>query len=408
MANDKTARKSESKKPKGSGEKIARLESLDVFRAIMLLLILFLYDASTLKSAPSWIFDMVKGQDKFGLIDLVLPGFLFAMGMAVPYALETRRQKGDPLWSVSLHVALRTVALLVMGVFLVNYEGMGKSSLPAEWLGIGLVISFFLIWNDYEKAKGYLIYGLRAIGIAGLVWFCYQYKAKGGGGFNFKSWGLLGVLGWSYLLCAVVILFTRLNLLLSLIAAALAIALATLPNTGLIKQFHLHQWAYLVPGGGIHAAFALVGAMAGVLVHRFGEKASFNKTLLPMLLGLAVAALLAAYWARHQWIISRTAATPTWFFFCCAVFFLLFTLIYWTVEVAGKGKWFKFLHPAAVASLTCYMIPYIWVNVQALTKWGYPKMLNEGWPGLLRSLVVSLACIGVGWILIKVKVRLKI
>jgi hypothetical protein len=408
MANDKTARKTESKKPTGGGEKIVRLESLDVFRSIMLFLLIFLYDVSTLKSAPSWLFDSPKGRDQLGLLDVVLPGFLFAMGMAVPYALESRRQKGDPLWSVSLHVVLRTVALLVMGVFIANYEAIGESAVPKEWVGVGLVVCFFLIWNDYPKAKGYLVYSLRAIGIAGLLWFLYQYKAKGGGVFSFQSWGDLGVIGWSYLLCAAVILVTRFNLLLSLVAAAVAIALCTLPNAGIIKQLHLHQWAFLVPGGGVHAAFALTGAMTGVLVNRFGEKVNFNKTLLPLLLGLMLGALAAAYWARHHWVISRADATPTWLFTCCAIFFALFVLIFWITDVAGKGRWFKFLFPAGVASLSCYMISHLWYNIQALGGWDYPKMLNDGLLGLLRSLIFSLAVIGIVWLLMKIKVRLKI
>ena len=408
MANDKAARKSESKKSTGGGEKIARLESLDVFRSIMLFLAIFLYDISTLKNEPSWHFEILKGKHQLGLFDVVLPGFLFAMGMAVPYALESRRQKGDPLWSVSLHVVLRTVALLVMGIFIANYGAEGRSAVPKEWLGIGLVVCFFLIWNDYAKAKGYLVYGLKAIGIGGLIWFWYQYKAKGGGSFSFQSWGDLGILGWSYLLCAVVILVTRFNLLLSLVAAALAIALCALPNSGIIKQLHLHQWAYLVPGGGVHAAFALIGAMTGVLVNRFGEKVNFNKTLLPTLLGLTLGALAAAYWARHHWGISRADATPTWLFICCAIFFALFALIFWIADVAGKGSWFKLLLPAGIASLSCYMIPHVWYNVQALTGWDYPKMLNDGLLGLSRSLVFSLACIGIAWLLMKIKVRLKI
>lgn len=408
MANDKAARKSEPKKSTGGGEKIARLESLDVFRSIMLFLAIFLYDISTLKNVPPWLFDTLKGKDQLGLLDVVLPGFLFAMGMAVPYALESRRQKGDPLWSVSLHVVLRTVALLVMGVFIANYVTEGRSAVSKEWLGIGLVVCFFLIWNDYAKAKGYLIYGLKAIGIGGLLWFWYQYKAKGGGSFSFQSWGDLGILGWSYLLCAVVVLVTRFNLLLSLVAAALAIALCTLPNSGIIKQLHLHQWAYLVPGGGVHAAFALIGTFTGVLVNRFGEKVNFNKTLLPMLAGLTLVSLAAAYWARHHWVISKADATPTWLFICCAIFFTLFALIFWIADVAGKGSWFKLLFPAGIASLTCYMIPYAWYNVQALTGWDYPKMLNDGLLGLSRSLVFALACIGIAWLLMKIKVKLKI
>jgi len=395
-------------KSKQKGINVTRLESLDVFRALMMFLMIFVNDIPGLKNIPDWLLHAANDENRLGLADIVFPGFLFIMGMAVPYAVEIRRQREEPLWQILLHIMLRTLALLVMGVFIVNHDTIGKCLISQPWFGIGMVTAFFLVWNDYSKLKGYWSYILRVLGIAVLFWLAYEYKGIGGAKFSPQWWGILGLIGWSYLTCAVVVLFTRFNLLLAIVAASVTIALCILPDKGIIKQLNIHHLDFLFPGGGVHAAFAIIGMMTSVIVYHFNEKANFCKTLLPILVGLAVAALAGAYWAQHHWIISKISATPTWLFLCCSIFFALFIVIYWLVDVAGKKNWFKIIAPAGTLTLTCYMIPYLWYSIQTLTGWVYPKVLNSGWSGLTRSLVFSLLCIGIAWGLSQIKIRLKI
>ena len=53
-------------------------------------------------------------------VDMVFPGFLFILGMAIPLALEARIKKGDNIPALLGHIALRSVALIVLGIILAN------------------------------------------------------------------------------------------------------------------------------------------------------------------------------------------------------------------------------------------------------------------------------------------------
>lgn len=400
--------KAKTKSGSSTGEKVPHIDTLDFFRALMMFLMIFVNDIPGLKDIPSWLLHAAENEDRLGFSDVIFPGFLFAMGMAIPYALETRRSKGEELWKIIGHVLLRTAALLIMGVFIVNYDTIGKAKIPKEWFGIGMIVAFFLIWDEYPKWKGYLVWGLRIAGLGLLVYLFTQYKGRGGAAFEPQWWGILGLIGWCYLICAVVVLFTRFNLLLTFLATAIAIAICIFPNEDWVKHLHLAKLSILFPSGAVLNTFALMGLLTGVLIKVFDEKANFCSTLLPILGGLTIGLLAAAYWARHHWIISKAQATPTWLFLCSAILIALFVLLYWVIEVAGKKQWFRFLSPAAVATLTCYMIPYLWYSIQSLAGLKYPSILNSGYIGLLRSLGVAFAVLLIVWILTKIKIRLKI
>ena len=77
-------------------------------------------------------------------------------------------------------------------------------------------------------------------------------------------------------------------------------------------------------------------------------------------------------------------------------------------DVKGKTPWFDIIKPAGTATLTCYIIPYIWYAAQQLLGWHYPELLNAGAPGLLRSLIFSLIIVQLTGLLVKAKIKLKV
>src|SRR5690606_21066753 len=70
------------------------------------------------------------------------------------------------------------------------------------WVGVFLVTCFFLIWNNYSNTFK-MAMPLRWIGIAGLALFALFFP---GGPAALKPywWGILGLIGWSYLWAALV------------------------------------------------------------------------------------------------------------------------------------------------------------------------------------------------------------
>ena len=72
-----------------------RIYSIDVFRAITMLLMIFVNDFWTLTGIPSWLEHSAADQDFLGFSDIIFPSFLFIVGMSVPYAIQNRLAKGD-------------------------------------------------------------------------------------------------------------------------------------------------------------------------------------------------------------------------------------------------------------------------------------------------------------------------
>src|ERR1019366_8113832 len=94
-----------------------RISSIDILRAITMLLMIFVNDLWSLKNIPGWLEHTTAQEDGMGLADTIFPAFLFFVGMSVPLSVQHRRQKGDSNNKILLHITERSFALLVMGVF---------------------------------------------------------------------------------------------------------------------------------------------------------------------------------------------------------------------------------------------------------------------------------------------------
>src|SRR3954464_1813518 len=101
---------------------VQRITSIDILRALTMVLMIFVNDLWSLKNIPGWLEHVERGVDGIGLADVVFPAFLFIVGLSLPYAIDNRRKKGDTNGQLVMHVLTRTIALLVMGVYLVNGE----------------------------------------------------------------------------------------------------------------------------------------------------------------------------------------------------------------------------------------------------------------------------------------------
>lgn len=377
-----------------------RVAAVDVFRALTMTLMLFVNDIPGLKNIPHWLQHAAMTEDMLGFSDTIFPAFLFCMGMSVSLAIQNRYSKGDSLPQVIAHVFWRTVALVAMGLFTVNCSGV--AGLSQQVFSIVMVVGFFLVWGVYPKAEGhrkYLFIGMKAVGIA-LLAFLVIYKGINGDPFQQKWWGILGLIGWTYAVCAVVYLFTRESLLWNSVVCGAFIILSLLNHAQVLPL-------PFIPSDMTLHAFGMSGVVTSLLMQRYACKEHPGK-FIGILFALGVLMLAAAFTSHPVWIISKIQATPTWFFFCTAAFFPLFGMFYWLTDVKGKAGWFAIIKPAGTATLTCYVIPYVWYAVQQLAGLHYPTLLESGIPGLLKSVVFSLAVVWITALLVKTKIKLKV
>ena len=378
---------------------LQRIAAIDVFRAVTMYLMLFVNDIPGVKNIPHWLHHAKIDEDMLGFSDTIFPGFLFCMGMSISFAVQNRFKKGDNLFQVIMHVFWRTVALIAMGLFTVNYGSIDPvaSGITQNLYCVLMIIGFFLVWAVYPKEvnwKKYLFLALKAAGIALLVYLYFIFEGKNGAPFAPKWWGILGLIGWTYVICAAVYLFTRESILRNAVMWVVFIALLILDQTKVISLA-------FVPGGMIHVVFGFSGVLASLLMQKYANPEKPGKFIL-ILCGLGVLMLIGALLSHPHWIISKIQGTPTWFFYCMAVFFPLFGFFYWLTDVKRKADWFNIINPAGTATLTCYVIPYVWYSVYATA--GF----QSGGLGLIKSAVFSLLIVWIAGLLVNVKIKLKI
>ena len=106
-----------------------RNEAIDMLRGLTMLLMVFVNDLWSVGGVPHFLEHFEMFEDGMGVSDFVFPMFLFSMGMSIPYALERRYSKGCTGESTLKHILSRTLALVLMGVFIVNTEGGFDSTL---------------------------------------------------------------------------------------------------------------------------------------------------------------------------------------------------------------------------------------------------------------------------------------
>ncbi|HVS98570.1 MAG TPA: DUF5009 domain-containing protein, partial [Puia sp.] len=246
-----------------------RLASIDAYRAITMFFMIFVNDLIFDFRVPYWLEHAAEGEDRLGFADTIFPAFLFIVGCSIPLAIRNGREKGFTGWDTVGHVLRRSLALLVMGYFLVNYEEFTTGPAPVSrfaWLLI-VTLAFFFIWLVYPQTWPWWRKALwRGIGVAALALMVYVYRGgttEQPAGMQAYWWGILGLIGWAYLACALLYMAVgeRLGLLGMLFLVFLGISVASCSGWRGIRPW----LPYISPGdaGGL-TAFTMAGVMTTI------------------------------------------------------------------------------------------------------------------------------------------------
>jgi heparan-alpha-glucosaminide N-acetyltransferase len=391
----------------------SRIASIDVFRALTMFLMLFVNDLWTLSGVPMWLEHADTYQDFLGLADVVFPAFLFVMGMAIPFAIRKRIARGASLPRVMGHILVRSITLLIMGLFTVNLGSMNAQAtgMRVEWFEIVMIIGFFLAWNVFPVSAGwkrYLFVGLQVLGVAIILWLALIYRSGGEGNdspvgwMKPRWWGILGLIGWAYFGSALIYLFARNKPIYLLLAWLSFTCLNIAGHSG-----WLHGPLETIPGNGAFHSFAIGGILATVLLEKYSKPETPNQPLF-LLFSVSVLMLALAFISRNYFIISKNLATPSWIFICLSISFATYALIYWLVDLKSRKNWFRVIEPAGTATLTCFLIPYVVYSLRDLYMLILPQSMKIGVVGLIKSIAFVFLIIGITGLLGKLKIRLKI
>jgi heparan-alpha-glucosaminide N-acetyltransferase len=381
-----------------------RILSIDVLRAITMLLMIFVNDVAGVSKIPDWIKHTAADYDGMGFSDIIFPAFLFIVGLSLPFAIQTKIKKGDSTTSLLGYVCLRSLALIVMGFFHVNFENYDRAGALINYPVYKIIVTlgFFLIWLAYPpKVSKAVKNALVTLGIVTIVLMAYVYKGVDGG-LQPRWWGILGIIGWAYLFSALTYLLTRGKLNLLIIAFVIFGLINVTTHMDLLP---VKLWLI----GDASSITLMLGGVITATVYSL-LIAKEERTKLWLFLTLAgLATIVFGFLIRpYAGGISKIYATPAWVFICMGITILTFELVVYVVDIKQKINWFTFIKPAGTSTLTCYLMPYLLYSIFTLIDFHYPAYLNYGIGGILRSLFISLAIIRIVAVLEKWDLRLKV
>lgn len=246
---------------------------------------------------------------------------------------------------------------------------------------------------------------VKGLAIGVLVALAFVYRGEHGSRFATHWWGILGLIGWSYLAAALVTIFAR-NRLSILVMAWIGFAILSM----ITKANLLPEAIYIIPGAisrGTLVGLTMGGVVISTLFLEFRKRAN-NQQMTLVFVILSVVLIGLSVYTRTFWGLSKLAATPAWLFLCSAFTILAFTGIYWLVDMGGKANWFSFIKPAGTDTLLCYLIPYFAYAFTTLLNLHLPDILLTGGVGLLKSFLFALLCVWITGRLNRLGARLKL
>jgi heparan-alpha-glucosaminide N-acetyltransferase len=391
-----------------------RISSIDIMRGLTLVLMLFVNDLN-MAVAPSWLGHMPAEFDGMGLADWVFPGFLFIVGMAIPFAFSKRFSAGQSVYDISRHILTRSLSLIIIGVLMLNsgrvnpeLTGMSKNL----W-AILMYLAVFLYWNDYQdkENKFFTITGLKLFALLIFAFLVLKFRSgqsENNGSLILGWWGILGLIGWGYLVSAFTYVLCRDSILKTSMFVLFFLILNILSSLKMLEFLNIVKPVFGIIIGGNVPFIVLTGLIAGLLIKKIPVK-DFQKSIL-VFIGLGLIFILSGFILRKWFIISKIEATPSWGMICTGISFLVFIILYWIIDVRNSIKWSSFLQPAGENSLTTYIAPDILYYLIWST--GIPLLIYKQSDSpiivITGSLVWALLMVGLTALLARLKIKLRI
>ena len=413
-----------------------RITSIDALRGFVMFTMIFVNDlaGAPKRIVPDW---MVHFSDRHArgsgmtFVDLVFPAFIFIVGMSIPFALGGRLAKGEPVFKTIGHVSLRTISLLWIGILMVH-ETPDSAALgwPGElWCTLMYLAAIFAFcsiaprnstvtaakskWNSWKICS----LGLRVAGLAALVWLAFAFRGDKGqriitlAPFHLDTdwYGILGLIGWAYLVAAIVYLVFRGQRTALLGCMVLLMCLFAADRKHLFDNFWLNNIVGIGETLGSQAAIAVGGLLLGSILvatdlTALKSRASFTFWFAA---GCAAAALLL----NPLYGISKNSATPSWCLWACAITAALWFLFYLVCDVRPVKMISRPLALAGQNVLLAYLLSEMLPGLLAVLQLGdwYGSLAESNLAGAIaRSVLCGVAILLVATGLNRLGFRLKL
>ncbi len=404
-----------------------RIASIDALRGLTILVMIFVNDVSGVHGAPAWMKHFYPyDADGMTFVDIVFPAFLFIVGMSIPFAIGRRLDRGEQLGSVWKHILVRTINLLIIGVFMVNSYTISKEEGMNSSLWIVLMyLGVILVWNTAPREPGRArktILILRGVGIVLLTLLALVYRGPGEPGWiemRTQWWGILGLIGWAYLVACICYTLLRRNPPGLVGAIAVLYCIYAADRVGVFSEWPLRQWIGFGSMLGSHAAITVSGILLGSILTPQSPIASHGARIRwAFFYGLAMfvaGELLHTLKDTHaMWILNKNAATIPWCLVSSAITVWVWIAIYWLMDVRGWKRWAIVLQPAGENPLFAYILHPMLIYMIALSALVLGGFNIHAWLGksfilgFTRSVLFAFAVTWLAGAMKRIGVRLKL
>jgi len=365
-----------------------RITSIDALRGFVMFMMIFVNDlAGAGKIVPDWMVhfsDRHRHGSGMTFVDLVFPAFLFIVGMSIPLAIGGRVARGEPAWRTLWHIIVRTLSLLFIGILMVN-ETPDTTALgwSGDWwcvlMYLSAIAAFYSISSppSASESKQHLWKRinicLRLAGLGALVWLAFVFRGAKGQhiitltpfSLHTEWYGILGLIGWAYLVACIVFLVFRAHRTALLGCMALLMCLFVADRKGVFENFWLNHIVGIGETLGSQAAITVGGLLLGSMLTAADMTTLQARTRFTFWFatGCAAAALLL----NRAYGISKNNATPSWCFWACAI---------------TAALWYGFYLVCDVRPVRMISRPLTLAGQNVLLAY----LLSEMLPGLLEAL----------------------
>ncbi len=413
--------------PPGPAPVKERLTSLDAFRGFDILTMVFVNYIAGMAAIPFVLRHAAADQDVFTLTDVVFPGFLFIVGVSIPLALAKRRADGLSGLALVGHIVVRTLALLFLGVLLVNEDRFSAAATGLSrdlWYFLA-TLAVFGLWSVVPKGasakKKRLWLALKVLSALILLVLVIVFRGQGEDGrvtmLQTSWWGILGMIGWCYLAASLLYLACRGNR--AVLAGAVGVMTALYigarhgaldflgPVTGFVNIGSLF---------GSHAAIVTAGALAGTLFLPGSADAAPGRRL-RFLGGLGAILVATGFILRPLHGFSKIGGTESYCLATAGICCLVFLLFYAGLDVLKGRKAAAWLVPAGKNPLLAYLLPGLIGNAAGLLgslvhadidKILWPFSGVGGVAGMLNAAVMTAVVLALTAILSRAGLKLKL
>jgi heparan-alpha-glucosaminide N-acetyltransferase len=367
-----------------------RLVSLDAFRGFVVLAMIWVNYIAEMPGLPRWLKHAGALDDGFTLPDLVFPAFLFIVGVSIPLALH--RYCGKANLALAGKLLWRAFGLILLGVVLANayrYDA-AAALLPRSLYFTLFYVAVLLIWRDTRERWPVTLWIGTTLMALLLAAFRGSLNAEFDSNWLQHSWwGILGMIGWAYLLCSALYLATRGN------------GVALMGMFAFMIVFYMAgQVGTLGPAALLSAHFDVAGlfgstaanVMAGCLVGRLFVQPEPHSARIKFMAWFALAMIVAGFMLQPYHHINKIHATESFTLVCGGISLALFLSFYIVIDVYKVRGWTVVLMPAGANALFAYILPDVWEQLTTMLhipRFWWPYLDSGGAAGLVNAAVMT-------------------